>query len=78
MSPDQLAALASSLRSNEAFKATLDGQRSAALERLATLSPDDKNSIIAAQAIVAVVDGINADLDQFIRAGQPKSKPGIA
>ncbi len=78
MTPVQLGQLAQSLKDNEAFQLALSGQRAAALERLATMPRSDEQAFYAAQAIVAVVDGINADLAQFIRAGQPKKAPGIA
>lgn len=72
------AQLAQSLKDNEAFQRVLASHRASALERLATMSRSDEQAFYAAQAIVAVIDGINADLDQFIRAGQPKKAPGIA
>ncbi len=78
MTPDQLAQLAMSLRDNEAFQATLDNQRSSALEALATMKREDEQGFYEAQAIVRVIDGIKADLDQFIRAGKPPKAVGIA
>lgn len=78
MTPEQLASLAQSLRDNEAFRLVLSNQRANALEQLATMRRDDEQAFYAAQAIVAVMDSIKGDLEQFIRAGQPKAKPGIA
>jgi hypothetical protein len=78
LTKEQLAALAQSLKDNEAFQAVLDGQRSNALENLATMRRDDEQAFYASQAIVAVVDGIRTDLDAFVRAGAAKKKPGIA
>ena len=78
MTKEQFAALAQSLKDNEAFQAVLDGQRSAALETLATMKRDDEQAFYAAQAIVAVVDGIRSDFDAFVRAGMARKKPGIA
>lgn len=78
MTPGQLGQVAQSLKDNEAFQIALANQRASALERLATMRRDDEQAFYAAQAIVAVIDGINADIDQFIRAGQPKKAPGIA
>lgn len=78
MSPADLAQLALSLKGNEAFQATLDRQRSDALERLATMKRDDDGAFYTNQAIVAVIDTIRADLEAFVLAGQPKKPPGIA
>lgn len=78
MTPEQKAELAQSLVGNEAFQEALDNQRTAALERLATMARDDARSFYAAQAIVAVIDGIRSDLDAFVRSGKPARKPGIA
>jgi hypothetical protein len=75
---EQLAQLAQSLKDNEAFQMVLENQRKSALERLATMPHSDEQAFYAAQAIVAVIDGINSDLGQFIRAGTPKAPPGIA
>ena len=72
------AALAQSLKDNEAFQAALDNIRSSALEALATLSHGDTGRFYWNQATVKVVDEIRADLDQFIRAGKPRGAPGIA
>ena len=76
MTPEQLAQLAQSLKDNEAFQMVLENQRSGALERLATMPRSDEQAFYAAQAIVAVVDGITQDLDRFVRAGTKKN-PGI-
>lgn len=72
------AQLAQSLKDNEAFQRALDSIRSGALEALATMQRDDEAAFHAAQATVRVVDEIRADLDAFVRAGQPKQAPGIA
>ena len=76
MTPEQLAQLAQSLKDNEAFQMVLESQRSSALERLATMPRSDEQAFYAAQAIVAVMDGITQDLDRFVRAGTKKN-PGI-
>jgi hypothetical protein len=78
VTPANLASLAQSLKDNEAFQAVLAGQRSAALEKLATMRRDDEQAFYAMQAIVAVIDGINSDLEAFVRAGAVKQKPGLA
>jgi hypothetical protein len=78
MTKDQLASLAASLRDNEAFQFALDNQRSSALEALAVVSVLDVEAINKHQATVRVVDEIRADLDRFIRSGQPRVPPGIA
>jgi hypothetical protein len=75
---EQLASLANGLKDNEAFQQALAQQRSNALERLAIMDHGDTNAFYAAQAMVAVVDGINENLEQFIRSGAKKPKPGIA
>jgi hypothetical protein len=67
-----LAALSRSLKDNEAFQAALDSVRGRAIEALCAVDADDKNSLLKAQATVAVVDDIRADLEAFIRQGQPK------
>lgn len=72
------AQLAQSLRDNEAFQKSLDNIRQAAVDALLNASPDDKNSIIAMQATVRVVDDIRGNLEQFIRSGKPQKRPGIA
>jgi hypothetical protein len=72
------AALAQSLKDNEAFQRALDNIRTGALEALSTIDADDKNGILKAQATVAVVDDIRSNLDQFIRSGAPKKPAGIA
>lgn len=73
-----LAALAASLRDNEALQAAFDRRRSDALETLARIDASDTASFHRAQATVALIDEIRADLLRFIRAGQPKPPPGIA
>lgn len=78
MDKDQFANLAMSLRDNEAFRAALDNIKAGALEALATVDADDKNSILKAQATVRVADDIWSDLDAFVRAGKPAKSPGIA
>lgn len=78
MTPDQLGSLAQSLRDNEAFQATLDGQRTHALEQLATMDYGNPNAFHAAQAVVTVIDAIRGDIDTFVRSGTKKSPPGIA
>jgi hypothetical protein len=70
--------LAQSLKDNEAFQAALNGIRADALEALATMKRDDAQAFYTAQATVKVVDAIRSDLEQFILAGKPKAKPGIA
>lgn len=72
------AQLAQSLKDNEAFQAALDLTRHAAIDGLCAANPDDKNSIIAMQATVRVVDDIRGNLEQFIRSGKPQKRPGIA
>lgn len=72
------AQLAASLKDNEAFQAALDNVRQSAIDHLCAADPDDKNSIIAMQATVRVVDDIRADLERFIRSGSPVKRPGIA
>lgn len=72
------AQLAQSLKDNEAFQAALDNTRQGAIDALCAANPDDKNSIIAMQATVRVVDDIRGNLEQFIRSGKPQKRPGIA
>jgi hypothetical protein len=72
------AALAQSLKDNEAFDRALKMIRADALERLATLPRGDEEAFYAAQARVAVVDDIRGNLEQFIRSGTAKKPPGIA
>lgn len=72
------AQLAQSLKDNEAFQAALSSIRGGALEALSTMPRADEAAFYHAQATVAVVDEIRADLEQFIQAGVPKKKPGIA
>lgn len=78
MTSEQIASLAQSLKDNEAFQMALNGQRASALDALATIDADDKLGILKHQAVVKVVDDIRADLEQFIRSGQKRAKPGIA
>lgn len=78
MTKEQLAALAQSLKDNEAFQAALNDIRADALEALATMSRDDELAFYTAQATVKVVDAIRSDLEQFILKGKAKPKPGIA
>lgn len=66
------AQLAHYLADNEAFQAALDSVRAKAIDVLCTVDADDNNSLLKAQATVAVVDDIRADLEAFIRQGQPK------
>lgn len=67
-----LPSLALSLKDNEAFQAALDNVRAKAIDALCAVDADDKNMLLKAQATVAVVDDIRADLEAFIRQGQPK------
>lgn len=78
MTAEQLASLAQSLKDNEAFQAALDNQRSNALEALAVMSREDAERFYSMQVTVRVIDEIRADLEQFIRSGQPRKAPGIA
>lgn len=78
MTPEQIASLAQSLEDNEVFQMALDGQRTSALDVLATIDASDTLGILKHQAIVKVVDDIRADLKQFIRSGQKRGAPGIA
>jgi hypothetical protein len=76
---EQAAELARSLRDNEVFQAALDGLRDDALDRLASLKArEDVDQIIECQATVKVVDNLRADLEQFIRSGRKRKKPGLA
>lgn len=71
--------LAQSLKDNEAFQKALDLIEKAAIGTLCAVSPDDKNTIIKAQAEVAVVGEIRSNLEGFIRsAAAAQKKPGIA
>lgn len=72
------AQLAQSLKDNEAFQRALDNQRNSALEALASVNPASMTDILIHQAVVKVVDAIRADLDQFIRSGQPPKPVGLA
>lgn len=78
MDTDQIAQRAMSLRDNEAFQAALDGIRNDALDALIRADATDAPAINKHQATVRVVDNLRADLDGFIRMGQPKTKPGLA
>lgn len=78
MSTEQLSQLAQSLMDNEAFQGSLTQNRDNALEDLARLDATDTESIRDRQAMVRLIDNIRADLDRFVRAGRPKTKPGIA
>lgn len=78
MDTDQIAQQAMSLRDNEAFQAALDGIRNDALDALIRADATDAPAINKHQATVRVVDNLRADLDGFIRMGQPKTKPGLA
>ena len=78
MTKEQLASLAHSLKDNEAFQQALNDQRSGALDALATIRADDILGIQEHQATVRVVDGIRANLDQFIRSGTKRPASGIA
>lgn len=78
MTKEQLASLAHSLKDNEAFQQALNDQRSGALDALATIRADDILGIQEHQATVRVVDGIRANLDQFISNGAPPKAIGIA
>jgi uncharacterized protein YeeX (DUF496 family) len=72
-----LASLAQSIKDNEAFQAALDGMRSDALESLARAIATDADKIRDLQARIRVVDELRGNLEDFIRQGQPKQKPGI-
>lgn len=78
METDQTAQLAMSLRDNEVFQMALDNLRNGAIEALVKVNATDTNAIHSYQATVRVVDELRADLDGFIRSGQPKTKAGIA
>lgn len=78
MTPEQIAQQAASLGDNDAFNAALDHLRDDALASLATISRNNIDAFYRAQAAVKVVDDIRADLERFLRAGQPKKPPGIA
>lgn len=78
MDAEQIAQQAMSLRDNEAFQAALDGIRTDALDALIRADATDALAINKHQATVRVVDNLRADLDGFIRMGQPKPKPGLA
>lgn len=71
------AALAMSLRDNEAFQAVLDKLKTGALEALSTIDAADTNGILKLQATVSVVNDIRDDLEAFIRSGQPRTLRAI-
>lgn len=78
MTAEQLAALAMSIRDNEAFQAALTRQWEAARDALCAVQPTDTETIRALQARVKVIEELRDDLDGFIRSGQPRKAPGIA
>lgn len=78
MDIDQIAQQAMSLRDNDAFQLALDGIRINALEALIRADANDALAINKHQATVRVVDELRANLEGFIRSGQPKTKPGLA
>lgn len=78
MDTDQTAQLAMSLRDNEVFQMALDNLRNGAIEALVKVNATDTTAIHSYQATVRVVDELRADLEGFIRSGQPKTKPGLA
>lgn len=77
MTDAQIAHEADNLRQNEAFKRALDAMRSSALEGLVRTPATDTDAIRDHQAKVKVVDDLRGHLEAFIRAGEPKRKPGI-
>lgn len=72
------AALALSLKDNEAFQRALDKIKDGAIEALCTIDHDDAKGILKLQATIGVVNDIRDNLDAFVRQGKPKDKPGIA
>lgn len=78
MSPESLGAEAASLRDNEAFQAALGLMMNTALDKLARIDPTQTNEIIRQQAIVAVVENLRDNLEQFIRSGKAPKPAGIA
>lgn len=78
MDNEQIAQLAMSLRDNEVFQMALDNLRNGAIEALVKVNATDTDAIHSYQATVRVVDELRADLEGFIRSGQPKTKPGLA
>lgn len=72
------AALAASLRDNEAFQAALSSIRSEALENLAVLPALETEGIRNNQATVRVVDELRGNIEAFIRSGMPRKAAGIA
>lgn len=78
MDAEHIAQQAMSLRDNDAFQRALDGIRTDAMDALIRADATDALAINKHQATVRVVDNLRADLDGFIRMGQPKTKPGLA
>ena len=78
MSKENLAQHALNLRDNDAFQEALTTLRNEALEYLVEASPTDPSAIYTHQATVKVVDNLRAELAGMIRAGLPKTSPGIA
>jgi len=72
------AALAASLRDNEAFQAALSAIRSEALENLAVLPALETEGIRNNQATVRVVDELRGNIEAFIRSGMLRKAAGIA
>jgi hypothetical protein len=77
MTDAQLAHEAQNIRQNEAFQKALDAIRSLALEGLVRTPATDTEAIRDHQARVRVVDDLRGHLEAYIRAGEPKRKPGI-
>ncbi len=73
-----LAALAQSLKDNEAFQEALNIIDKNARDVLTTVSLADVETFYRNQAIVKVVDELRANLEQFIRSGKAPKPPGIA
>jgi hypothetical protein len=73
-----LAALAQSLKDNEAFQAALDLIREDARDKLGTVDATNADTIREHQATIRVVDQLRDNLGQFIRSGSAKAPPGIA
>lgn len=72
------AALAASLKDNEAFQKALDIIKSGAIEALCAIDHDDAKGILKLQATIGVVNDIRDDLDAMVRQGKPRGAPGIA
>jgi hypothetical protein len=77
MTDAQLAHEAQNIRQNEAFQRALDAMRTSALEGLVRVPATDTEEIRDLQAIVRVVDDLRGHLEAYIRAAEPKRKPGI-